>query len=97
MGFYTRFKQNLIRRLIATMGNVYVYLDKKIIYSKDEIKNVLGLNIDDDLQIKSRYELCTKLEEAFELPKEAFWSLHSTQKIRFAAQMSRNLKGEYNE
>ena len=92
MGFYTRLKQRIIIRLIATMGSTYVYLDRKIVYSKDEIKNVLGLKIDDDLQIKSRYELCAKLEEAFELPNEAFWYLPSTQKIRFAAQMARNLK-----
>ena len=74
------------------MGNVYVWLDKKIQYTDDETGTVLGLEIDDDLRVNSRYELCQRVEETFGLEKETFWYLPSTQKIRFAAQMARNLK-----
>ena len=74
------------------MGNLYVWLDKKIEYTDEETSAVLGLPIDEDLQISSRYELCSRVEETFSLPKEAFWNLHSTQKIRFAVQQARNLQ-----
>jgi len=38
-------KQWLIRKLIAFMGNVYVWLDKKLVHPTGP---VLGLEIDDD-------------------------------------------------
>ena len=74
------------------MGNVYVWLDKRVEYTKEEVSSVLGLPIDEDLQISSRYELCRRVEDTFGIPKESFWSLHSTQKIRFAVQQARNLQ-----
>jgi len=84
--------QWVIRRLISLMGNAYVWLDKKIKYTEEETSNVLGVEIDDDLRVDSRYELCSRVEETFGLPKESFWHLHSTQKIRFAVQQARNLQ-----
>jgi len=80
------------RKLMGIMGNVYVWLDKRVEYTKEEVSSVLGLPIDEDLQISSRYELCRRVEDTFGIPKESFWSLHSTQKIRFAVQQARNLK-----
>jgi len=80
------------RKLMGIMGNVYVWLDKRVEYTKEEVSTVLGLPIDEDLQISSRYELCRRVEDTFGIPKESFWSLHSTQKIRFAVQQARNLK-----
>jgi hypothetical protein len=80
------------RKLMSIMGNVYVWLDKRVEYTKEEVSNVLGIPIDDDLQVSSRYELCRRVEETFEVPKDSFWHLHSTQKIRFAVQQARNLK-----
>jgi len=77
---------------MGIMGNVYVWLDKRVEYTKEEVSTVLGLPIDEDLQISSRYELCRRVEDTFGIPKESFWSLHSTQKIRFAVQQARNLK-----
>ena len=76
------------------MGNVYVWLDKRVEYTKEEVSSVLGLPIDEDLQISSRYELCRRVEDTFGIPKESFWSLHSTQKIRFAVQRARNLQAD---
>jgi len=53
--------------------------------------------IDDDLKVSSRYDLCRRVEETFGLPQDSFWVLHSTQKIRYCVQMSRNLQGQTNE
>ena len=79
---------------MSIMGNLYVWLDKRVAYTKDEVSSVLGVPIDEDLQVDSRYELCQRVEETFDLENEAFWGLHSTQKIRFAVQQARNLKAK---
>ena len=78
---------------MSVMGNLYVWLDKRVKYTDDEVSEVLGLAIDPDLQTSSRYELCRRVENEFKLDKEAFWTLQSTQKIRFAVQSVRNMKG----
>jgi len=74
------------------MGNVYVWLDKRVKYTDDEVKEVLGLVIDEDLRTSSRYELCRLIEKEFKVAQDSFWTLHSTQKIRFAAQQIREMK-----
>ena len=71
---------------------MYVWLDRRVEYTDDEVKEVLGLAIDQDLQTSSRYELCRLIEKEFKVPKDSFWTLHSTQKIRFAAQQMREVK-----
>ena len=73
------------------MGNIYVWLDKRVKYTDEETGNVLGLKIDDDLRVDSRYELCQRVEETFGLEEETFWYLPSTQKIRFCVQKAREL------
>ena len=47
----------LARKLMAIMGRLYVWLDKRVKYTDDEVSEVLGLKIDEDLQTSSRYEL----------------------------------------
>tara|TARA_B100000029_G_C17296435_1_gene858951 strand:+ start:67 stop:354 length:288 start_codon:yes stop_codon:yes gene_type:complete len=84
----------IARRLMSIMGNLYVWLDRRVKYTDEEVSVVLGVPIDDDLKISSRYELCRRVEETFGIPKESFWNLHSTQKIRFAVQQARNLQRE---
>ena len=84
----------IARRLMGIMGNLYVWLDRRVAYTEEEVSNVLGVPIDEDLRVDSRYELCQRVEETFELDKETFWNLHSTQKIRFAVQQARNLKAK---
>ncbi len=74
------------------MGNVYVWLDRRVQYTDEEVSNVLGLSIDPDLQTSSRYELCRLVEKEFKLEENSFWTLHSTQKIRFATQQIRQMK-----
>ena len=86
--------QWLARRLVALMGNIYVWLDRRIEYTDEETSIVLGLEIDDDLRVNSRYELCQRVEETFDLEKEAFWYLPSTQKIRLSVQKARELMDE---
>ena len=82
----------LARKLMSVMGHVYVWLDKRVKYTDDEVSSVLGLDIDEDLRTSSRYELCQLIEAEFRVPKDSFWKLHSTQKIRFAAQQIREMK-----
>lgn len=77
---------------MSIMGNAYVWLDKRVTYSNDEVSTVLGLEIDEDLRTSSRYELCRIVEKEFKVAKDTFWNLHSTQKIRFAAQQIREMK-----
>jgi len=84
----------LARKLMSVMGHLYVWLDKRVKYTEEEVSSVLGLAIDDDLQVSSRYELCRRVEETFDVPKDSFWHLHSTQKIRFAVQQARNLQAK---
>lgn len=77
---------------MSIMGHAYVWLDKRVKYTDEEVSEVLGLKIDSDLRTSSRYELCQLIEKEFKVPKDSFWSLHSTQKIRFAAQQMREMK-----
>ena len=84
-------KQWLIIKLISLMGNAYVWLDKKI---EHETGPILGLQIDDDFEAMSRYELCRHIENKFGLEKDSFWLLQSTQKIRFCCQTARNIFSE---
>jgi hypothetical protein len=77
---------------MSVMGNLYVWLDKRVKYTQEEVECVLGVPIDEDLQTDSRYDLCRSVEKTFSLEKDSFWKLHSTQKIRFAVQQARNLK-----
>ena len=43
------------RKLMMVMGYAYVWLDKRVKYTDEEVSAVLGLKIDDDLQKCSRY------------------------------------------
>ena len=77
---------------MRVMGHAYVWLDRRVSYSDEEVREVLGLKIDRDLQTSSRYELCQLIEKEFKVDKDSFWNLHRTQKIRFAAQQIREMK-----
>ena len=77
---------------MSIMGHLYVWLDRRVEYTDEEVSEVLGLKIDPDLQTSSRYELCRLIEAEFKVPKDSFWRLHSTQKIRFAAQQIREMR-----
>ncbi|QDP59591.1 MAG: hypothetical protein GOVbin1753_24 [Prokaryotic dsDNA virus sp.] len=81
-------KQWIIRKLISIMGSVYVLLDRRLTHPKGPI---LGLEIDDDFEAMSRYELCCHIEDKFGLKRDSFWELESTQKIRYCSQTARNI------
>lgn len=70
------------------MGRVYVWLDKGL---KHETSPILNVVIDQDLQDKSRKELCNHIEDKFRWPRDSFWELESTQKIRLCCQVARNI------
>ena len=78
--------QWIIRRLIGTMGRVYVFLDKFLTHDTREI---LGTPIDEDFQKMSRKELCRYIEIKLGWQDNEFWSLESTQKIRLCCQVAR--------
>lgn len=80
------------KKIISTMGSVYVWLDKGLKHPKG---NILGYEIDKDFEHMGRQELCNHIEDRFGLPHNAFWNLESTQKIRLGTQLARNLKKEY--
>ena len=80
--------QWMIKKLIALMGNLYVWLDKK---QTHEIGPIMGLEIDNEFEAMSRYELCCHIEDKFGLERDSFWSLQSTQKIRWCCQTARNI------
>ena len=52
---------------MSLMGHAYVWLDRRVEYTDEEVSEVLGLKIDDDLQKCSRYELCQRVEKEFKL------------------------------
>lgn len=84
--------QWLRRKIISVMSKVYVWLDKGL---KHETSPVLNIIIDQDLQDKSRKELCNHIEDKFMWSRNSFWDLESTQKIRLCCQMARNImRGE---
>ena len=60
---------------------------------KDFTKNS-PLKIYDDFEAMSRYELCGHIEDKFELERDSFWLLQSTQKIRWCCQTARNILGD---
>jgi len=82
-------RQWVIRKLLALMGNTYVWLDTMLVHEKGP---VLGLDIDEDFEGMSRKKLCEYIEGKFKVEENHFWNLHSTQKIRFCCQIIRNNK-----
>tara|TARA_Y100000356_G_C11233552_1_gene276394 strand:+ start:495 stop:749 length:255 start_codon:yes stop_codon:yes gene_type:complete len=82
-------KQFIIRKLISFMGRVYVLLDTQLTH---ETSPILGLEIDEDFRNMSRRELCAHVEKRFNLEKDSFWELESTQKIRYCCQQARNMR-----
>lgn len=72
------------------MGNLYVKLDHTLEYEKGPI---LSLDIDEDFENMSRYELCSHIEDKFLLTRDSFWQLDSTQKIRWCCQIAREMQG----
>jgi hypothetical protein len=81
--------QWLWKSILYVMGNVYVLVDKLVVY---EVEKIAGVDIDMDFQRMSRQDLCNHLEKRFNLEENQFWNLPSTSKIRLGCQLGRNLR-----
>lgn len=62
-------KQWIIKRLLAFMGNTYVWLDTMLVH---ETGPVLGLDIDEDFEGMTRKKLCEYIEEKIQSGRKPF-------------------------
>ena len=81
--------QWLVKWALWVVGTLYILIEKLRDYPNEERDNILGLPIDEDLRDKTRFELCSYMDSGF--PRDGFWDLNSTTKIRLGAQLMRNL------
>tara|TARA_R110000751_G_scaffold16681_5_gene52535 strand:+ start:320 stop:610 length:291 start_codon:yes stop_codon:yes gene_type:complete len=81
--------QWFVKWALWTVGTFYILIEKLRDYPNEERDNILGLHIDEDLRDQTRFELCTYMDSGF--PRNGFWDLNSTTKIRLGAQLMRNL------
>lgn len=81
--------QFFVKWLMYAVGTLYIFIEKLRDYPNEERDNILGLHIDEDLRDKTRFELCSYMDSGF--PRNGFWDLNSTTKIRLGAQLMRNL------
>ena len=84
--------QFIIKWLLYLVGTLYILVEKFRRYPNEEKDNILGVKVDEDLQEMSRHELCDFMDEY--LPRQGFWELNSTTKIRMGAQLLRNVGKE---
>ena len=78
-------KQKLFKWILDMFGNLYLVLERRVEYPNDN--NILGMKIDQDLQLMSRKQLCSYMDK--ELPRKGFYGLQSTTKIRLGCQLVR--------
>lgn len=81
----TSMKSRLSKMATRTLGNIYLRLEKNVEYEDAEL---LGVEIDEDLQQMSREELCAYIDGL--AGTNGFYKLDSTSKIRLGAQLFRN-------
>ena len=81
-------KQRIIRWILNTFGTVYVIIEQFVEYPDDD--NILGMDIDEDLQNMSRKNLCRYMDAV--LPQKGFFDIQSTSKIRLGCQLLREYK-----
>ena len=79
-------KKFLIDFILNVFGYAYIWIEQYKEYPNDD--NILGMEIDDDLQKMSRKQLCRYMDAV--LPKKGFFDLQSTSKIRLGCQLLRN-------
>ena len=79
-------KNTIINFILYVFGYAYIWIEQYKEYPNDD--NILGMEIDDDLQKMSRKQLCRYMDAV--LPKKGFFDLQSTSKIRLGCQLLRN-------
>ena len=81
-------KQKIIQCILNIFGTIYVLIEEHVEYPDDD--NILGMDIDDDLQKMSRKNLCRYMDAV--LPEKGFFDIQSTSKIRLGCQLLREYK-----
>jgi len=81
-----RMSQKILRYILDVFGLIYISIEKYVEYPDD--KNILGMDIDDDLYGMSRQQLCRYMDAV--LPQKGFFDIQSTSKIRLGCQLLRN-------
>ena len=83
----------MLRLCMRAMGYVYCLLEKFVKYPDDH--TILGVPIDEDIQKMSRREICEFIESNTPSRRSdkhnSFWNLDSTTKMRFGAQLLREM------
>ena len=80
--------QRILQWILNVFGTVYVLIEQFVQYPDDD--NILGIEIDEDLQTMSRKQLCRYLDAV--LPQRGFFDIQSTSKIRLGCQLLREYK-----
>ncbi len=80
--------QRILQYILNTFGTIYVIIEQFVEYPDDS--NILGMDIDEDLQTMSRKNLCRYMDAV--LPKKGFFDIQSTSKIRLGCQLLREHK-----
>tara|TARA_R100000781_G_scaffold100861_1_gene64347 strand:+ start:299 stop:562 length:264 start_codon:yes stop_codon:yes gene_type:complete len=83
----------MLKFFMRIMGYVYCFLEKFVSYPDDH--TILGIPIDSDIQKMSRREICEFIESNTPSRRSdkqsSFWNLDSTTKMRFGAQLLREM------
>ena len=90
--------QRILKWILNVFGTIYVLIEQFVKYTDDD--RILGMDIDDDLQVMSRQQLCRYMDAV--LPEKGFFDIQSTSKIRLGCQLLREYKQlkklkEYNQ
>ena len=80
--------QRILQWILNMFGTVYVIIEQFVEYPDDD--NILGMDIDEDLQTMSRQKLCRYMDAV--LPQKGFFDIQSTSKIRLGCQLLREYK-----
>ena len=80
--------QRIIQWILNVFGILYVLIEQFVEYPDDS--NILGMEIDEDIQKMSRKNLCRYMDAV--LPEKGFFDIQSTSKIRLGCQLLREYK-----
>ena len=80
--------QRILQWILNFFGTIYVLIEQFVEYPDDS--NILGMDIDEDLQLMSRKQLCRYMDAV--LPQRGFFDIQSTSKIRLGCQLLREYK-----
>ena len=80
--------QRILQWILNAFGTIYVLIEQFVEYPDDS--NILGMDIDEDLQTMSRKNLCRYMDAV--LPQRGFFNIQSTSKIRLGCQLLREYK-----